>query len=81
MRTFFSNTWTYIITHKWSKDILRANLLFIILVLLYEFFHFSLKIITWAQFFKFFLLLNLCLFFKFLLDGVDRYLRLRAKSE
>ncbi|NMV52174.1 hypothetical protein FOL85_08970 [Lactobacillus reuteri] len=38
---------------------------------------FSLKIISWRIFFKVFLLLNICLFFKFLLDGIDRYLRTR----
>ncbi|TSB18016.1 hypothetical protein FOG82_09970, partial [Limosilactobacillus reuteri] len=37
----------------------------------------SLKIISWRIFFKVFLLLNICLFFKFLLDGIDRYLRTR----
>ncbi|NMV63745.1 hypothetical protein FOL80_07095, partial [Lactobacillus reuteri] len=40
-------------------------------------FRFSLKIISWRIFFKVFLLLNICLFFKFLLDGIDRYLRTR----
>ena len=47
------------------------------LVIVYDLFHFSLKIINWRIFFKVFLLLNICLFFKFLLDGIDRYLRTR----
>jgi hypothetical protein len=75
--SFISNIWSYTISHKWSKDILRANILFILLVIIYDLFHFSLKIINWRIFFKVFLLLNICLFFKFLLDGIDRYLRTR----
>ncbi|MBB1079638.1 hypothetical protein H5S09_07145 [Limosilactobacillus sp. STM2_1] len=73
------NTWHYTINHKWSKDILRANILFILLVIIYDFMHFSLKIINWYVFFKVFILLNICLFFKFLLDGIDRYLKERQK--
>ncbi|MBD5806265.1 hypothetical protein EAI26_07945 [Lactobacillus sp. 0.1XD8-4] len=73
------NTWHYIINHKWSKDILRANILFILLVIIYDFFHFSLKIINWYIFFKVLILLNICLFFKFFLDGIDRYLKARQK--
>ena len=41
--SFISNIWSYIINHKWSKDILRANILFILLVIIYDLFHFSLK--------------------------------------
>lgn len=73
------NTWHYIINHKWSKDILRANILFILLVIIYDLIHFSLKIINWYVFFKVLILLNICLFFKFLLDGIDRYLKARQK--
>lgn len=72
-----STIWFYIINHKWSKDILRANLFFIFLVIAYDLFHLSLKAIGWRIFFKVFLLLNICLFFKFFLDGIDRYLKAR----
>lgn len=72
-----TNAWRYVINHKWSKDILRANLLFVLLVIMYNLCHFSLKIISWHIFGKIFLLLNICLFFKFLLDGIDRYLKTR----
>lgn len=75
--SFIANMWSYTINHKWSKDILRANILFILLVIIYDLLQFSLKIINWRIFFKVFLLLNICLFFKFLLDGIDRYLRTR----
>lgn len=78
--SILSDIWHYIINHKWSKDILRADILFILLVIIYDFIHFSLKIISWHIFVKMFLLLNLCLFFKFFLDGIDRYLKLRQKS-
>ena len=27
--SFIANMWSYTINHKWSKDILRANILFI----------------------------------------------------
>lgn len=83
MSRFFnilSNTWYYIINHKWSKDILRANLFFIFLVIIYDLCHFSLKVIGWHIFFKIFLLMNLCLLFKSLLDGIDRYLKARQRS-
>lgn len=62
--------WTYIISHKWSKDILRGNILFICLVILYDLFHFHLAIIGWAVFFKFWILMNICYAFKLLLDAI-----------
>ena len=37
------NIWIYIVDHKWSKDILRANLLFMVLVLIYNLFRFHLE--------------------------------------
>ncbi|MGN1279246.1 MAG: hypothetical protein ACI4T4_01030 [Limosilactobacillus sp.] len=67
--------WNYIIHHHWSKDILRANLLYIFLVVVYNLCHFSLAIIHWHVFTKFFWLMNLCLFFKLALDLLDRALR------
>lgn len=36
--SFISNIWSYTISHKWSKDILRANILFILLVIIYDLF-------------------------------------------
>ena len=56
--------WNYIIYHHWSKDILRANILYIFLVIVYNLCHFSLTIIHWHIFNQFFWLMNLCLFFK-----------------
>ncbi len=32
----FNNLWTYILAHKWSKDILRGNILFISLIIIYD---------------------------------------------
>ena len=37
--------WNYIIYHHWSKDIRRANSLYIFLVIVYNLCHFSLTII------------------------------------
>lgn len=68
MINFFNNIWTYIITHRWSKDILRGNLLFILLVILYDLCHFQLASITWGIFLKFWLLLNICYLFKLILE-------------
>lgn len=74
-----SNTWYYIINHRWSKDIFRANLFYVFLIIIYDLFHFSLKVIGWHVFFKIFFVMNLCLIFKFLLDGIDRYLKARKQ--
>lgn len=65
--------WHYTITHHWSKDLLRANLLLIALVVLYQLFHFHWQPIHLALFVKGWLLMNVCLLFKMLLDGIDRY--------
>ncbi|WP_102168385.1 hypothetical protein [Gardnerella vaginalis] len=68
INSLFSNLWTYIVTHKWSKDILRGNILFISLVIIYDLCHFQLAIITWGIFFKFWIILNICYLFKLFLD-------------
>ena len=68
INSLFSNLWTYIVTHKWSKDILRGNILFISLVIIYDLCHFQLEIITWGIFFKFWIILNICYLFKLFLD-------------
>ncbi|QZN92855.1 hypothetical protein KZE55_08860 [Limosilactobacillus panis] len=73
--------WEYIVHHKWSKDILRANLLYIVLVLLYELCHFGLKPVSLGAGIKMWLLMNLCLFFKLVLDIIDRLIKLRARGE
>lgn len=75
--TYLKNWGTYIISHKWSKDILRANLLYILLVIIYNIIQlaFPWRVIKWGSFWLFFLLLNLCLFFKVILDIVDRVRR------
>lgn len=64
--------WDYIINHKWSKDILRANILFIILVILYDLFHFSLKSISFGFFFRTLLLMNLCLVINRALEAYEK---------
>lgn len=64
--------WQYIISHKWSNDLLRANLLFLILVLLYSLFHFSLQTIGWHLFLKNWCLMNICLFIKQGLNAYDK---------
>ncbi|WP_367333423.1 hypothetical protein [Limosilactobacillus sp.] len=73
--------WEYIVHHKWSKDTLRANLLYIVLVLLYELCHFGLKPVSWGAGVKMWLLMNLCLFFKLVLDIIDRLIKLRAREK
>lgn len=65
--------WNYIINHKWSKDILRANCLFVLLIIIYQLCHFHLAAIHGALFIKCWLLMNLCLFLKLIIDGFDRY--------
>lgn len=67
-----NNIWNYIINHKWSKDILRANILFIVLVLLYNIFHFKLQPINWHFFWRTFWLMNLCLGINLLLNMIDQ---------
>lgn len=74
---YFRRCWNYIIHHRWSKDILRANLFYIFLVVVYNLCHFSLAVIHWHIFNQFFWLMNLCLFFKLSLDILDRLLRQR----
>lgn len=60
--------WGYISTHHWSMDILRANILFIALVILYQILHFHLAPISWHFFWKVWLVMNLCLFIKIFFD-------------
>lgn len=76
---YLGKCWNYIVHHYWSKDILRANILYVFLVLIYEMVHFSLKPIHWTTFNKVFWLMNLCLFFKLGLDIFDRYLHMRQR--
>lgn len=73
--TYLHNIWRYIVDHRWSKDILRANIFYIVLVVIYDLVHFSLQPIKWRTFILFFCLLNLCLFFKLVLDIIDRVMR------
>lgn len=70
MKQIFTTIWQYALNHDWSKDILRANFLYIILVILFNFCHFGLHPISWTIFFRMWLLLNLCQFFKALLDNI-----------
>lgn len=56
--------WKYTINHHWSKDILRANVLFVALVVIYQLLHFHLQPIHFGLFVKSWLLLNVCQFFK-----------------
>lgn len=56
--------WNYILYHKWAKDIFRANLLFFLLIILYNIFKFHLKgtgiglVIKWAFLMNFCLVVN-----------------------
>lgn len=65
---YFRRVWKYIRTHRWSMDILRANILFIALVILYQLLHFHLAPISWHFFWKVWLLMNVCLFIKIFFD-------------
>lgn len=66
------NIWIYIVDHKWSKDILRANLLFIVLVLFYNLFRFHLEEISFWIFIKIFISMNACLLFNTVLNKFVR---------
>lgn len=70
MKQVLLNIWHYALSHEWTKDILRANFLYIVLVILFDFVHFGLQPIGWSIFFRLWLLLNLCQFFKALLDYI-----------
>lgn len=72
--------WEYIITHKWSKDILRANLFYFVLLILYDLLHFSLRPVGWGVCFKMWLLMNLCLLFKLILNIIDKLIKRSNKS-
>lgn len=64
-----NHIWNYIISHKWSKDILRANLLFVLLIGLYNLLHFQLKPVSLHFFIRTFLLMNLCLIINMFLNA------------
>lgn len=72
MRIMIKKIWDYTISHKWSKNILRANLLYLLLVLVYNLVHFHLQPISWHLFSKAFLLMNLCLIIKIFLNAYDK---------
>lgn len=55
-----------------GQDILRANLLYLLLVLVYNLVHFHLQPISWHLFSKAFLLMNLCLIIKMFLNAYDK---------
>lgn len=74
-----TNIINYINSHKRAKDILRANILFTFLTIIFNLCHFSLKGINLRIFIKTILLMNLCLVFKLLLDKIDHYLRQQKK--
>lgn len=65
---YAATVWDYIRSHRWSMDILRANILFIALVLIYQLVHFHLAPISWHFFWKVWLLMNVCLFIKIFFD-------------
>lgn len=64
-----NHVWHYVISHKWSKDILRANLLFVFLIVLYNLLRFHLKPVSFHFFIKFLLLMNLCLIINMFLNA------------
>ncbi|HJA21226.1 hypothetical protein [Limosilactobacillus panis] len=73
--------WRYIVTHKWSKDILRANLLYILLIILFDLlFHFGLRPVGWGAATKLWLLMNLCLLVKLILDIIDKLIKRNRAS-
>ncbi|EEW54551.1 hypothetical protein HMPREF0494_0293 [Limosilactobacillus antri DSM 16041] len=81
MGTMLKKIWVYTINHKWSKDILRANLLYLLLVLIYNLFHFRLRPISWHLFNKAFWLMNLCLVIKMFLNAYDKAERQNKKIQ
>ncbi len=71
------SAWNYIVSHKWSKDILRANLLYIVLVICYDLVHFSLKPVSFHLCMRAFWLMNLCLVIKLFINAYDKVERQR----
>lgn len=67
--------WDYIRSHRWSMDILRANILFILLVIIYNIFHFHLAPISWHFFWKVLLLMNACQFIKIFFNFDDNHVQ------
>lgn len=68
MKTYLIRCWDYILDHYWAKDILRANLLYLILVILFNLLHFQMHPIDWRLLVRMLIILNLCQFFKAGLD-------------
>lgn len=64
--------WHYAIYHKWSKDILRANLFYVVLVILYNLLHFKLHPISFYWFIKCFFLMNICLILRLLFRNTKK---------
>ena len=61
----------YTVHHKWSKDILRANFLYVLIILLYSSLHLfyaNLHLVPWGLFIRLLIVMNFTLFFKALLD-------------
>ncbi len=73
MKNYLIRTWYYILNHHWTKDILRANLLYLILVILFEVIHFHLHPISGGLFFRMLIVLNICQFFKAGLDYIGKW--------
>lgn len=55
------NLGQYIVSHKWSKDILRGNFLYIILAIFYDLLHFNLSVIDFHWAIRCWFLMNICL--------------------
>lgn len=71
IRAWLSYFWDYTVHHKWSKDILRANFLYVLIILLYSSLHLfyaNLHLVPWGVFIRLFIVMNITLFFKALLD-------------
>src|SRR5699024_11833404 len=66
IRAWLSYFWDYTVHHKWSKDILRANFLYVLIILLYSslnLFYSNLHLVPWGLFIWLLFLLIYNIFF------------------
>lgn len=66
--------WEYIVSHKWAFDIVRADFLYVLIIVLYSFLHLiypGFNLVPWGLFWRIFVVANIVLLFKALLDYMD----------
>lgn len=64
MKDFLIQLWNFIIRHYWTKDLLRANILYILIIVLYNILQIlshHLAAVSGYIFINYLLLMNICL--------------------